>query len=360
MKYNDVLTLFNKYYSLIPRKFFPSYSFLPRQFIFEITYHCNLRCSICQFLPILDKSGKNSKKELTKEEIIICLKKLPSLSLVSFTGGEPLLRADIREILSESSKIKKIHLISNGYLLDYKTSEFLCEIVPRHGFLSKGLLGVDISYYGKLVNGKISENQSSEGLDNILRVKKEKGLRYPLVNFKIVITESNIEMIVPFFEFAQKKGTDVCSFLLKTTSSNFDRTNMIDELRDVITLNEPKPLKLDEVGKKMFKDQILKLTTDFKDSRTQLRFSPSVPFEEFKSLNLGYANYDNLCCYAPWSFAAISAFGDLFPCSNLNLGNLLENSLEDLWYSDKMREFRRMIKGRLLPNCRRCCYLQKI
>src|SRR4030042_6015213 len=128
MKYNDILTLFNRFYSLIPRKLFPSYSFLPRQFIFEISYRCNFKCPICQFLPIIQKKNDIAPKELTTPQILECLKKLPLLSLISFTGGEPLIRDDIAEILLESAEIRRIHLITNGSLLDPKLCDLLCKI----------------------------------------------------------------------------------------------------------------------------------------------------------------------------------------------------------------------------------------
>lgn len=359
MKYNDILTLFNKYYSLIPCRFFTTKSFLPRQFIFEITYGCNLKCNICQFLPILNKADEPRRKELSTGEILKCIMKLPSLSLISFTGGEPLSRKDIKDILLESSKIRRIHLITNGFFLDYKTCEYLSSTAADGILFSKGLLGIDISYYGKVENSKIAKNPSTDGLDNIIRAKKEKGKKFPLVNFKMVITEKDLDLIVPFYEYAKDKGVDVCSYLLKTSALNFDRSNMLDNPENVGSLAESPTLKLDENGKKYFKDQLLKLLELSKNSRTQLRLSPSVSIEDFYRLNVGDADFKDFCCYAPWSFAAITAYGDLFPCSNLNLGNLLEHSLEDLWYSDKMREFRIMIREGLLPNCKRCCYLQK-
>lgn len=262
-------------------------------------------------------------------------------------------------ILQESAKIHRIHLITNGYLLDDETSEFFMLIASGKSYLSRGLVLVDISYYGEIEGGRIVENPSTVGLMNIINAKREKRKKFPLVNFKMVVTEKNLEMIVPFYEYSNSRGVDVCSFLLETSAVNFDRNNMQEDPEEIVSLVKAPPLKLDEMGKKYLKEQLLKLVELSKYSVTQLRLSPSVSIEDFYRLNVGDADYNDFCCYAPWSFAAVTAYGDLFPCSNLKLGSLLENSLEDLWYSDRMREFRLMVSKSLLSNCQRCCYLHK-
>jgi MoaA/NifB/PqqE/SkfB family radical SAM enzyme len=357
MKYNDILTLFNKTYSLIPRCIFPTYALIPRQFIFEITYRCNFKCPICQFHPILQNQNHVIPNELTCSQIIDCIKKLPQLSLITLTGGEPLVREDFKEILSESAKIRRIHLITNGSLLDTDTCNFLCNIAIKNP-LSFGLVGIDISYYGKLDNGKLLSNAPILGLEKLQKAKKSSGKKFPFINFKMVISEDNISMIRPFYEYASEKGVDICSFLLKTSSSNFYRTKMLQDIDGVKRLSPASPLKLNENEKMQLKVQLDKILQLSKYCKTQLRFSPSVQPDKFYDLLVGTCNYNELCCYAPWSFAAISAYGELFPCSNLSLGSILDHSLKDLWHSERMKQFRKLIKKGLLPNCMRCCYLQ--
>jgi MoaA/NifB/PqqE/SkfB family radical SAM enzyme len=357
MQYNNVLNYFNKYYSFIPRKLNPSFSFLPRQFIFEITYRCNFRCPVCQFRPILKKKDERQLKELSFEQIISCLKKLPKFSLITLTGGEPFIREDIIDIITESTRLRKIHIITNGSFLEPEICNQLCKVGLKH-LLLPGLVGVDISYYGNLENGKINTNTTTEGLENFLEAKKRTGQKFPFINFKIVITKENIPLIIPFYKYAVDKGVDVCSFLLMTSSSNFNRNDMIENLDDVGKMHLAPSIVLDYKEKDLLQKQLLEAEIISRNSRTQLRFSPSVSASRFYDLLIGKDSYENLYCYAPWTFAAITAYGDLFPCSNFKLGSLLDHSLKEMWYSKKMKEFRLLIKKDLLSNCKKCCYLQ--
>ncbi len=86
-----------------------------------ITSQCNLRCSYC----MSEAHGESADKHdvLTREEINTIIKVLASLGVtkVRFTGGEPLLRPDLAELIREAKKtagIKTVNLTTNGMLLD--------------------------------------------------------------------------------------------------------------------------------------------------------------------------------------------------------------------------------------------------
>ncbi len=86
-----------------------------------VTSQCNLRCSYCMSEAHEERSTTLS--QLSKEEIITTIKVLASLGVtkVRFTGGEPLLRKDIAELVGEAKKnsaIKTAGLTTNGLLLD--------------------------------------------------------------------------------------------------------------------------------------------------------------------------------------------------------------------------------------------------
>ena len=86
-----------------------------------VTSQCNLRCSYCMSETHEERSTTLSP--LSKEEILTTIKVLATLgvSKVRFTGGEPLLRKDIAELVGEAKKnstIKTVGLTTNGLLLD--------------------------------------------------------------------------------------------------------------------------------------------------------------------------------------------------------------------------------------------------
>jgi len=82
--------------------------------IFFVTHKCNSRCRHCFFWRSLNK-----KEELDLKEIQKIFKNLGYIRDVSLSGGEPLLREDLTEIIKiiyENSKPRSLSLPSNGLL----------------------------------------------------------------------------------------------------------------------------------------------------------------------------------------------------------------------------------------------------
>ena len=75
---------------------------------------------MCQLLPLIKEYSNipYSESELNTKEVINIIRDLPRISLITFTGGEPTTRRDLFEILTYASKKNKIHLVTNGTLLN--------------------------------------------------------------------------------------------------------------------------------------------------------------------------------------------------------------------------------------------------
>ncbi|MFA5168824.1 MAG: radical SAM protein [Candidatus Omnitrophota bacterium] len=119
---------------------------IPSRVMFELTYKCNFRCVHCYV------SADNKKKELTTKEVFSVLDQLKDAGCfnIGFTGGEPLLRKDIFDILEHAKRCGlRISLLTNGYLVDKSTARKLAS-------LGTSLNRVDISVLG--ATGKTFEN----------------------------------------------------------------------------------------------------------------------------------------------------------------------------------------------------------
>ena len=86
-----------------------------------VTSRCNLRCSYC--MSEAHQESTDAHSLLSKQEIMTIIKVLATLGVTKlrFTGGEPLLRPDIVELVREAKKIpgiKTVNLTTNGLLLD--------------------------------------------------------------------------------------------------------------------------------------------------------------------------------------------------------------------------------------------------
>ncbi|MCK5567049.1 MAG: radical SAM protein, partial [Actinomycetia bacterium] len=87
----------------------------------SVTDRCNLRCKYCMPGEGIRLAGKSEL--LTYEEILKIVRILGELGIrkLRLTGGEPLLRDDILELVSGLAKLKDIESISittNGILLE--------------------------------------------------------------------------------------------------------------------------------------------------------------------------------------------------------------------------------------------------
>ncbi|MCJ7559632.1 radical SAM protein, partial [Candidatus Bathyarchaeota archaeon] len=85
----------------------------------KLTYNCNLRCKMCPFWKRLSKDSS-----IEREKAI--LKRIYDSGVcgIAFEGGEPLLRADLAEILAFSRSLP-LHtsLVTNGTLLESRIDE---------------------------------------------------------------------------------------------------------------------------------------------------------------------------------------------------------------------------------------------
>lgn len=144
----------------------------------QITERCNLRCKYCDYW-----MGKK-EEELTTQEIFKIIDELHSLGTlgISFTGGEPLLRGDIGEILTYA-KIKNIitKINTNGLLIPEKIREI------------KGAEQINLSFDGpEHIHDQIRGLGSYKALLEAIKVLK--GNKKKVV-FHVTLTKYNLDCI---------------------------------------------------------------------------------------------------------------------------------------------------------------------
>lgn len=104
----------------------------------SVTDRCNLRCIYC--MPQTSKTYLRQEELLTYDEIVKLAGIYRSLGIknVKLTGGEPLVREHIEELIFRLKKecgMEKVTLTTNGILLEQQ----------QDGLVKAGLDGVNIS-----------------------------------------------------------------------------------------------------------------------------------------------------------------------------------------------------------------------
>ena len=168
----------------------------------SVTDNCNLRCVYC----MEEKDNIFLKKEnkLTDDEIYRIVKESASLGIkkIRITGGEPLVRPGIVELIGRINSIpgiEEIYLTTNGILL----ADMIDELAVN------GLKGVNISLdslneerFNKLTRlGKL--NKVLEAIDKAIAL----GIKVKLNT--VIVNDINKDEIIDFVNLTKEKEIDV-------------------------------------------------------------------------------------------------------------------------------------------------------
>ena len=161
--------------------------------LFEVTYRCDLHCGFCNIW----KCGLYPN-EASTEEFKTRLRESWELGcrLISITGGEPLLRSDISELVEYSLDLGfYVQLVTNGTLLD------------RHLDSLKGLdfLAVSFTFDENAYNGSRGVKAFRKVRDNIVKAA-DAGLK---PNIFCVLTDEILEHADKTVNFAKELGIEV-------------------------------------------------------------------------------------------------------------------------------------------------------
>ncbi|MBU1198791.1 MAG: GTP 3',8-cyclase MoaA [Nanoarchaeota archaeon] len=155
----------------------------------SVTQRCNLKCEYCHH-----EGELNPGKEVSEHEIKRIVKTLARFGIkkVKITGGEPLIRKDILQIVRNISSIKDIEEISmttNGFLLEKLAAKLKIAGLTRVNIGCDSLTSV------------LPKN--IEKVRNAIRAAKKVGLNPIKINM-VVLKEINDKEIEKMISFAKE------------------------------------------------------------------------------------------------------------------------------------------------------------
>ncbi len=321
---------------------------LPPLFLFlELTYRCNLRCPYCYVNPPVRKPKHGESEELTVEEIGHIVDQTPPWTLVFLSGGEPLIRDDFDDILRRIAPKRLCHIYTNGTMLDTADVEQWVMLgVSSVAFSVDGPEGIHDAIRGRGTFASIIS-----AVEMLKRARKQKGVRFPLINLRATITAQNAGSLADMIRVAEEAGADYCTFQVLNNTSRLGGVNLQDALECRLP---PEPIP--EISTRILADQLEKLR--HMASPVRVRILPDLPVASLLS------HYENLLrtrdyrCVSPWTVIYVTPFGEAYPCLNYCVGNLREQSLRRVWNGLRFRQFRlRILLHGLFANCCGCCDL---
>ncbi len=284
---------------------------IPVSVTFELTRRCILRCRHCYLAETHNIKKVKLEDELKTEEIVRILKEFKKAGtiFVNFTGGEPVLREDIVEIILKALKLNfYVKLFSSLYPVTKNLLEKLYKA---------GLNEIDVSLYGnKKTHNFITQTDSFEKtVANILEAKRL-GFK---INIKTPLMDLNYKDVNWLWEFCVKNRF------------NFKVDPFISPLNNGSKITE-------------------KYQLNFKRFNIKWEF-----LKNFSNSGDEISSFNYFACGAGRNVAGVDCYGNLYPCIVLNIkgGNLKKRSLDEIWKSEKMEKIRKMLMKEPLK-CIKC------
>lgn len=294
-----------------------------------VTYRCNARCLMCNFPERVDKR----KLEYDTREffsIIDGLRKIGTLS-VSFSGGEPLLRRDIFDLISYTKK--------QGMLTQMPTNGFLLNDQNIDNILMSGLDAITISLdsHNATQHDKIRRlpglfDRAIGGVKKL--IERRNKLQFgPVISLSTVINSEKQGELKKSIDFAKQIGVDNISFFSEEGSNSFG-------------LNEKN--KAGVIQSELDKLCELKKQQNIIDNSEKCLW---VLKHKYQSDELP------IKCYANYSTMFIDCYGDVFPCNMwLNERKSIQKikgiDVKSAWRSKEYQATRKQLK-----KCRKCYYV---
>jgi len=284
----------------------------PNTVILELVNRCNLECVMCY------QGWRNDSKKHTLDEDnlrkIFDDFKINRLNSLMLSISEPLLYKRIDKVLqmSEDAGIMDLFLFTNGTLLHEKNAKMILNSSVTRLFVSLDALTkntyekVRIPVSKKIDDGRLKKVE--ENIKDFIKLRNSLKKKLPLVRVSFVRQKLNEHEVEQFIEKWK---------------------NIVD-------------------------------TVEVQDEVSIKAFDAIKPFSEAQLFEKSKKNSTKYNCNQPWSSFGIYSDGTATPCCNtfgrtLPIGNVLTESISNLWKSRKIKNLRKnFIDGSPCNGCKIC------
>jgi MoaA/NifB/PqqE/SkfB family radical SAM enzyme len=291
----------------------------PLVITFAVTYRCQLRCAHCSAVRHI---RRNERELNTKEAKRVIDESLDmGVAVVTFTGGEPLMREDIFDLISHVDKRKAITLLfTNGFLLTDDVLNKLKEAGLYSLFVS--LDSVDPDEHDTL-RGRLGVFRAAvEGIERALN----KGMMVTIASYA---SRSNTKRhhFLKMHKLGRKLGVHMVMF--------FDCISTGALLHDTSEMLTP---------------QQKRRIAQYSAYNFNLGTRPIFVSQAWQNSPEGYLS--GVGCVAGHLQYYVSAYGDVQPCdfTPLSFGNIRQTPLKRIW--------KRMIRHPAYNHLSRRCRMQ--
>ena len=307
------------------------------------TEACNLKCRFCDLWRTQHRSEGALANELTTHEMLGLVDELSKMGcmIVNVWGGEPLLRADLCEIVRAIGQAGMASVVTTNGLLVTETA--------ARDLVAAGVGSVFVSLdspvpadHNALRGGQGIYKRAVQGLKRL----REAGGSSISVGINVLVNRRNSHQLYQMVRLAEHLSVDSVRFLSLELGLPFSKYSATD--RSLFD----------------FDDQALR------DLRVELRKAARAAEAANINCNLRaylrgmpayYAGkYRPKACFAGDLICDIDARGNVAPCLTVGrmIGNVRERPFREIWTSEEFHRLRRDARRLRCPLCWQSCYIE--
>jgi len=284
----------------------------PKWLLAELTYRCPLHCVFC-YNPVDYAANRNELDTAQWIDVLRQGRKLGAAQL-GFSGGEPLLRDDLEELVAEGRKL--------GYYTNLITSGIGLTEARLARLAEAGLDHIQLSFQDSTqeMNDFLSSTRTFELKSRVAKLIKQ--FDYPMV-LNVVLHRFNLDHVARIIEMALAMGVEY----LELANTQYYGWGLVNRAQLMPTQEQLRRAEAvvneyrERIGNRL---RILFVVPDYFESRPK-------------------------ACMSGWGsvFLAVAADGAALPCHaarsipGLRFPDVRSESLRDIWYqSDAFNRFR--------------------
>jgi len=339
---------------------------------------CNYRCSFCHIWGDTGWALKEPQRVIREQLDIEVLKgfidqvaRTGNKVGAILTGGEIMLYRHFEELVSHlRSRKMNVYVNTNGSLMK-----------NRLPFLIENTVVVNVSIdgpeeYHDAIRGKGSFRTICDNIEALMAEKKRRKKMFPFVSVNMVLSTSNYHSARSFIPALRERFKDYTVVLHDTKNPWQRRRDLSVNFSPLLyTTPERGQAYADQMKEHLdchvspawqgFVEESIPIDTEaLKRDLQAIWAEEGVDYSEYVDIHDYYTDIDNVFgrskCVAPWHELIIRRTGDVYPCVDLpdyKLGNIYENSLEEIWQGERAVRFRDYLLNDNLMMCNRCTRL---
>ena len=299
-----------------------------------VTWKCNNACRFCyagcgkDFRAGTPRavSGADGKEMSLREvkRILEIFKEEARIPFFSFTGGEPLLRPDLEEMIRHARRLGlQVNLVTNGTLADPRRARSLFDAGLRTAQVS--VESADPQVHDDLTHSPGAWRRTLDGI----KALQEAGVS---VQTNTTVTRLTAPVMDGMPAFLRSLGVRRFAMNLYIPGAGVAHDDLF--------------LPYSQAG-----DVIDRVRAAARSEGLVFYWYSPIPHCHYNTIARGLGNKS---CAAMDGLLSVSPAGDVLPCSSypLAMGNLLEKDFRSIWFSERARFFKN--KQYAPPECKGC------